>query len=441
MNWNEIIKAAVAKQKTLLEAAKKDERAFTDAEQVSFDALSKEVTDAKSMLAAEKAMQDNTPAAPAAPATPAEPAPAPTNTGGGIPTAGQNVRIVNGPTWKNGIGSLMSAVAKSSLTGNMDERFTNAASGGNETVPEDGGFLVGSTMVTEILKKVYENSVLAGLCRRRPVSNGNRYVQNYVNETSRKTGSRMGGIRGYWVDEAGTIPDSKPKFGQIDLKLAKLVGLYYATEELLADSIGLQSEINGWFSDEFAWLLDEGILNGTGTGQPKGILGSNALITVAKESGQSAKTIVFENITRIWSRMWAKGRQNAVWLINQNIEPQLQSMALSVGTGGIPVYLPANGLSDKPYSTLMGRPVLPIEQAETLGTKGDISLMDLDSYLLIDKAGEGVKGAQSMHVKFDTDEMAFRFTYRVNGQPIWQSPVEQAKSVDSLSAFVTLANR
>jgi HK97 family phage major capsid protein len=430
MNWQQIIKNAIEKQKKYLETAKNEGRGFTDEEQADFDKLTKDIENAKNMIELEKQVQENTPAEP-------------TNTEAAtVPSGAQNVRVTkNEPTWKNGLGSMLSAVANSTRTGNMDKRFANAAKGGNETVPEDGGFLIGATMTEEILKRVYENAVIAGRCRRRPVSNGNRYVQNYINETSRKTGSRMGGVRGYWIDEANDITPSKPKFGQIDLKLSKLAGMYYATEELLSDSVGLEAEVSGWFGDEFAFLLDEAILNGTGAGQPLGINKGNAAVTVAKEGSQPAKTIQYENIVKMWSRMWARGRSNAVWLINQNIEPELFTMSQTVGTGGVPVYLPANGISETPFSTLMGRPVLPVEQCETLGTKGDIMLVDLDSYLLIEKAGEGIKAAQSIHVEFVSDQRAFRFTYRVNGQPIWQSALTPAKGTDTLSAFVNLANR
>ena len=432
MGYQETIKNAVEEQQKLFDTVKNEGRSFNDDEQSKFDGLTKSVNKAKDMLKNELEMQKNTPATPQAP----------TNSGSGVPSGAQSVHVKNNePTWRNGIGSVLNAVAKSKTSGQMDQRFANAAQGGNEVVPEDGGFLVGETMTKEILKRVYDSAVIAGRCRRRPVSVGNRYVQNYIKETSRATGSRMGGINGYWVDEAGIIDASKPTLGQIDLKLSKLAGMYYATEELIADSAGLESEINGWFGDEFAWLLDEAILNGTGVGQPSGILGSNAVVSVAKESGQSANTIVYENILTMWARAWARGRSNSVWLINQNIEPELFSMAQTVGTGGVPVYLPANGISGSPYSTLMGRPVLPVEQASTLGTKGDIMLVDLDSYLLIDKAGEGVKGAESIHVAFATDEKAFRFTYRVNGQPIWQSALAPAKGTDKLSPFVTLNTR
>lgn len=434
MNWNLIIKNAVEDQKKLLDTAKNEVRGFTDEEQTKFDEFTNSINNAKKMLEMEKQVQNNTPATPSTPQTPA-------NSGSGVPSGAQDVRITKDePLFKNGIGSVLNAIAVQKTTGVMDERITNAAQGGNELIPADGGFLVGETMAQDILKRVYESSVIAGRCRKRVVSVGDRYVQNFIDESSRATGSRMGGIQSYWIPEAGAITPSKPKLGQIDLKLSKLAGMYYATDELISDAPGLEAEINGWFGEDFAWMLDDAILNGTGAGRPSGILTSNALVSVAKESGQSANTIVYENIIKMWSRAIARGRPNSVWLINQNIEPELFTMAQTIGTGGVPVYLPANGISGSPYGTLMGLPVLPVEQASTLGTKGDIMLLDLDSYLLIDKA-EGIKGAESIHVAFSTDEKAFRFTYRVNGMPIWQSAVTPAKGTGTLSPFVTLNTR
>jgi len=435
MNWNLIIKNAVEDQKKLLDTAKNEVRGFTDEEQTKFDEFTNSINNAKKMIEMEKQVQNNTPATPSTPQ-------APTNSGSGVPSGAQSVRITKDePLFRNGIGSLLNAVATHKTTGVMDQRILNAAQGGNELVPADGGFLVGETMATEILKRVYDSSVIAGRCRKRPVSVGDRYVQNYIDETSRATGSRSGGVQSYWIPEAGTINTSKPKLGRLDLKLGKLAGMYYATDELIADSAGLEAEINGAFSDDFAWMLDEAILNGSGVGEPSGILESNAVVSVAKKAGQSANTIVYENILGMWSRAWARGRKNSVWLINQNIEPELFTMSQTVGTGGVPVFLPANGVSGAPYSTLMGLPVIAVEQASTLGTKGDIMLVNLDDYLLIDKAGEGIKSAESIHVAFATDEKAFRFTYRVNGMPLWQSALTPAKGSGTLSPFVTLNTR
>jgi HK97 family phage major capsid protein len=118
------------------------------------------------------------------------------------------------------------------------------------------------------------------------------------------------------------------------------------------------------------------IVRGTGAGQPLGILNSPALISQDAEAGQLAATIVADNIIKMWSRLLASSRANSVWYCNQDVEPQLMSMFLAAGTGGVPVYLPANGLSGTPYGTLMSRPVIPVEYAPTVGDLGDIVLAD-----------------------------------------------------------------
>jgi len=188
-------------------------------------------------------------------------------------------------------------------------------------------------------------------------------------------------------------------------------------------------------------MIDDAIINGTGAGQPLGVLNSGCLVTVSKEAGQPAATILAENVIKMWARMWSKSRKNAVWFINQDIEPQLYTMSLAVGTGGIPVYMPAGGLADAPYGRLMGRPVIPIEQCQTLGTLGDVILADLSQYMLADKGG--IQAASSIHVRFVYDETTFRFVYRVDGQPVRASAITPYKggAGNSLSSFVVMETR
>jgi HK97 family phage major capsid protein len=115
-------------------------------------------------------------------------------------------------------------------------------------------------------------------------------------------------------------------------------------------------------------------------------------------------------------------------------------MTLGVGAGGLPAYMPPGGLSVAPYGTLKGRPIIEIEQCAALGTVGDIMLVDLSQYLTIEKGG--LQSASSIHVQFVTDETAFRFVMRNNGQPLWDSPLTPYKGTTStLSPFITLATR
>lgn len=331
---------------------------------------------------------------------------------------------------------LMAAYRAATPGGKVDERLsTRAASGLNETTPSDGGFLVQQDFVTELLKKTYETGILASKVKKIPIStNANGMKINAIDEDSRANGSRWGGVQTYWEGEADELTASKPKFRQMELSLKKLTGLCYATDELLQDAAALEAVIRQAFAEEFGFKIDDAILSGSGEGEPLGILNSGAIVTVAKEASQT-ETITVENLIKMWNRLWSRSRANAVWYINQELEPYLYTLKI----GDKPVYIPAGGLSEKPYGTLFGRPVVPIEQCSAAGEVGDIILADIGQYLLIDKGG--VKSASSIHVRFLYDENVFRFIYRVDGKPIWTKPLTPYKGSATVSPFVTLAKR
>jgi HK97 family phage major capsid protein len=336
---------------------------------------------------------------------------------------------------------LLMAVRAGMPGGNVDPRLLNtrAAYGLNETVPSDGGFLVQQDFSSALLQDVFQTGILANRCRRIQISgNANSLKINGVDETSRAS-TRSGGILGYWAGEASEKTKSKPKFREIELNLKKLVGLCYATDELLQDAAALESFIRSAFAAEFGFLIDDAIINGTGAGQPLGILNAGCLVSVDKETGQKADTVVFENVVKMWSRIFPASQSNAIWLINNNVYPQLFQMSMSVGTGGVPVYMPAGGISNAPYGTLFGRPVLAIEQAATIGDLGDILLADMNGYVLAEKGG--ISSDMSIHVRFEYDESVFRFVTRLDGQPVRASALIPYKGSATLSNFVALAAR
>lgn len=335
---------------------------------------------------------------------------------------------------------LASIINASRPGGHVDPRLYNAAAKElTEGVSSDGGFLVQTDFSNDLLQQVYQTGILAPRCRRLQISgNANSIKINGVDETSRAS-TRSGGVLGYWKDEAAEKTKSKPKFRQIELSLKKLVGLCYATDELLSDASALEGFIKQAFAAEFGFKIDDAIINGTGAGQPLGVLNAGCLVSVAKESGQKADTLVWENIVKMYARLFPQSRQNAVWLINQAVEPQLMQMAMSVGTGGVPVYLPAGGASAAPYGSLFGRPVIPIEQCAALGDKGDILFADLGGYIIAEKGG--IQSDVSIHVNFVYDESVFRFVMRMDGQPERASALTPYKGSDTLSHFVTLDSR
>lgn len=324
----------------------------------------------------------------------------------------------------------------------FDPRLANnrAASGMNEALPSEGGFLVQTDFASGLIENAWELQGLLPFMEKSPIK-GNSMTMYGVDETSRADGSRNGGVRGYWGAEAAQMTSSKPKFREINLKVSKVHVLVYSTEEMLEDVGFLQSYINRVGPEEIDFKLTDAIINGDGAGKPLGILNSACRVAQAKESGQAADTINHDNIIKMWSRMPARSRMNAVWMINQDCEPQLNTLA-SDSNKTNPLYMPPGGLKDTPwagYATLLGRPVLVLEQCATLGDEGDIILADPSKYLAVDKGS--VKAAASMHVRFVYDEQVFKFTYRFDGQPALSSAITPFKGTNTLSPFVTLAAR
>ena len=339
-------------------------------------------------------------------------------------------------------GEQLQAIMAAGDNRGIDPRLNlRAASGLNEGIASDGGFLVQQDFAAGLMKPIFETGKLASRLNRMSLSgNSNGIKIPGVDESSRATGSRWGGIQMYWVEEAGALTKAKPKFRMINLQLNKLAGLAYLTDELVQDAVALESYVETAFREELEFMIDDAVMRGTGAGRPLGILNAGCLVTEAKETGQDADTIVYENILKMWSKLIANSRTNAVWLVNQNVEPQLAQMHLNVGTGAAPVYLPPSGASGAQYSTIFGRPVIPCEQASSLGDKGDIFLADFSKYYWIDK---GTRSDFSIHVRFLNDEQVFRIIYRADGQPMLGQAITPYKGAASEkhSHFVTLAAR
>jgi HK97 family phage major capsid protein len=162
-------------------------------------------------------------------------------------------------------------------------------------------------------------------------------------------------------------------------------------------------------------------------------------VTVAKETGQATKTILIENITKMYSRMLPSSLGSAVWVVSIDALPELMTMALSVGTGGSPVWLTNGGVAGGPPLTIYGRPVVLTEKGSVLGTEGDISFVDFGYYLVGDR--QMMTAADSADYKFANDLTAFRFTERLDGRPWLLNSITPANGGPNLSAIVTLATR
>lgn len=306
----------------------------------------------------------------------------------------------------------------------------------SSVVPADGGFLVPETLRSQLLELSLESSIVRPRAMVIPMESAR--VPFPVLESTSNVSSVFGGMIAYWTEEAGTLQKSQAKFARVVLDAKKLTGYSVVPNELFTDSIiSMEAFLSQKWPQALAFTEDAAHFNGTGVGEPLGFLRAAATVSVAKESGQAANTIGWENIVKMYSRMLPTSLGSAVWVANINTFPELATMALTVGTGGGPVWL-TNG-TDGPPMTILGRPVIFTEKAATLGTVGDLSFVDLSYYMVGDR--QTMQMATSEHVEFDTDQTAVRIIQRGDGRPWIQSAITPHKGADTLSPFVNLATR
>lgn len=313
----------------------------------------------------------------------------------------------------------------------------------NEGTGSDGGFLVPPQFREAIWTKVMGEDSLISRCDQATITGNEMKIPK-----DEVTPWGTSGLQVYWEGEAQQATQSTPVLEAMTIRLNKLMGLVRVSDEVLEDAGSLDVYLRSRAPVVVAHRINTAIISGTGAGRPLGILNSDARVTVAKETSQPADTVFHRNIVKMWSRMYAPCRANAVWLINQDVEPQLNQMSFrdigsypSTASGvPVPVYIPAGGVSGSPFASLLGRPVVPVQACKTVGDEGDIILADLSQYLILQKAG-GVRTDVSMHLYFDHGQQAYRFVFRIAGQPWWNATVTPENGTATLAPFVTIAAR
>lgn len=244
------------------------------------------------------------------------------------------------------------------------------------------------------------------------------------------------GVQAAWRAEGAQMSASKLATKGRSTTLHELYAFVLATDELLEDAPRLNNRLTVKSAQAINWKTANSIIYGSGSGQPLGWFNSAALVSVAKESGQAADTIVAANVLKMYSRLLVAPGDQPKWLCNRDTVPQLATMTI----GDQPIWTPPNGLIDAPGGFLLGYPIDWTEHAKTLGDKGDIQLVSPKGYYGARRT-QGLQFASSMHLFFDYGMQAFRWTFRFGGQPHLSAPVTPANGSNTKSHFVVLDDR
>jgi HK97 family phage major capsid protein len=340
-------------------------------------------------------------------------------------------------------GDLLTAVKDAAIRPHaVDERLRPLAAAGSDeqgTYSDPaGGFLVPDSIAPFVanVQDGGEEDPAIGRTLPVPMSTPVVHVSARVDKTH--TTSVSGGLRVYRRPETVDITTSRGEYERITLDAQEAIGLTFATNELVMDSFpSFAAVLGASYRDEFNATFLEERIRGTGVGEMQGILTSPALITVSKEGGQAADTIVGDNVIKMRARCW--GYRRAVWIANHDAVSQICRLTITIGTAGaqIPAWRPGN--EDGTPDSLLGRPLIYSESASTLGDVGDLMLVNWSQYL--DGTYQPFQGISSLHVRYLAHETAFKFWVRNAGAGWWRSALTPRRSTTTLSPYVTLAAR
>ena len=310
---------------------------------------------------------------------------------------------------------------------------TKAVQGASEGNPADGGILLEPTLAGQVMQPVHEvGPFYAGASKIPAGENSNSGYVLAVNETSRVTGSRWGGLRGYRLAEGDALTKSKPNFRKVQWELKKYGVLVYGTDELLKDARQFSAIVEQGSREELAFMMNDDIFRGLGVSGAQGIMNSSALITVTRDTGSAIKGA---DISAIWQRLYLRSKANAAWYINPDCAAQLDSL---FAVGSTAVLFPYAGYTADGVRTLYGKPIIETEFNASLNTTGDILLADLSQYVVFEKGG--IESASSIHVEFLTDQEVFRYIARMDGSANVASALTPANGSNTTSPFVVLGS-
>jgi|SRR5271170_875317 len=344
------------------------------------------------------------------------------------------------------LGEFAQAVRRHYVHKSTDERLKRMiakATGMDESVLADGGALVPTEDADQLYRDVLAESVLFDKARKYPINLGNSLFIPVRSMSELGATAAGGGSLGTWLNADGVqIAPQKPVYNRVQMTLNRWGTLLPVTDELLADNnVALSNFIFDEGGIALAWDLNSAFIGGSGSGQPQGILNSSALVTAAPDSGQTPYTISYSNLVNMKSRLWTPRPgdvSSVVWIANPDAEAQFEQLKDAAGRN---LYYAAGTIQQSPQPRLFGLPVVWSYHCSPVGHAGDVILADVSQYFVSTKAGAGVETAMSMHLYFDSAEVAYRIIYRIDGKVARTAPLEIPNSTNTRSGFVTLGER
>lgn len=182
--------------------------------------------------------------------------------------------------------------------------FRNVSNVLQEGVDADGGYLVPEEYDTRLIEALEEENIFRKLGHTITTSG-----ERKINIAATKPAAA-------WIDEGEELTWGDAKFAQINLDAHKLHVAVKVTEELLYDNaFGLEKYILRQFAKALANAEEDAFLNGTGVGQPLGLLASEGGAEIGVTAASATDITADELIDLVYS-LKRPYRKNAKFICN-----------------------------------------------------------------------------------------------------------------------------
>lgn len=323
------------------------------------------------------------------------------------------------------VGEFLQSV-RNAKSGYMDPRLVkNAATTySGEGANADGGFALPPDFRVGVQKLMNTPDNLFALLDTSIVT-PNFTVTVPVDETPPWTTT---GIAAAVVAEGVAPAQKKPILKQVVTSLSKYGVLAPVSYEMLSDGTQIAGYLQNKCADAIRWQLNAATFTA--------LTGSGSKLTTPKNGEAVSAPANITSIQKMFYNAWVNGwGARGVWLVNPFYLTVLQNYVL----GQIPVFMPAGGMSNAPYATLFGRPVIFSELCTATGTEGDIVFFVPDTIYGISKS-DGLRVDVSTEWAFDQDVVAYRFFQRAAVKSKFSAVITRPDATTA-SNIVTLAVR
>lgn len=258
----------------------------------------------------------------------------------------------------------------------LEELHTKALSVGSDP---DGGYMVTPTMSQNIIKTVQENSPMRMLASVETISSDSLEILEDYDEAAAG-----------WTTETGAVSDSTtPQIGKRSIAVHELYAQPKATQKLVDDAaIDIENWIGGKVAAIFARKESAAFINGSGSGQPRGILTYTAGTDwgeVEQVISGSDGAVTADSLVQLYYSLKEEYASRASFLMNRSV---VQSVRL-LKDGTTDQYIWQPGLAAGAPDTLLGVPVVESNDMPTAAVDSlSVALADFSqAYLIVDRIG------------------------------------------------------